>query len=167
MSERKAYTEEQKAAIKARRDERNAASKALIDLVLKTKAEDLNEEVLSDMKELANIIKPKSSAGTGSSRVSIISQVSALFDEEAEVDELTIFQTLHLGRGDMNKAIKNIIKNSVPEERKWIRFDPEEGVYILEGLGAVAPEGWTGYVPIEEVAVDTDETEEAEDSDEE
>ena len=163
MSERKGYTDEQKAAIKARRDERNAAVKALIELVLKTKEADLNEDVLVDMKELATIAKPKSNAGTGQSRRAIKDAVAELFEENSEVDELTIFQDLHMGRKEMATAIKNIIKNAKPEDRKWIRFDVDNGMYVLEGLGAEAPEGWTGYVPVEEVStedVDEDEIDE-------
>ena len=153
MAERKVYTEEQKAEIKRRRDERNAAVKALIESILADKDGFLTEE----MKELAKIAAPKSNAGTGTKRSSVMDTVRGYFDDKDEADEIEVFQDLKMGRQEMATAVKNIIKKSTPDERVWISFDPEAGLYTVEGRGAEVPEDWTGYVPVEEVAEESDE----------
>ena len=152
MAERKEYTAEQKAEIKRRRDERNAAIKALIESILADKEGYITEE----MKELAKLAAPKTNSGSGVKRSSVMDTVRGYFEDKAEADEIEVFQALKMGRQEMATSIKNIIKKSTPEERVWISFDPEEGLYTVEGRGAEVPEGWTGYVPVEEVVEDTE-----------
>ena len=141
--ERKGYTDEQKAAIKLRRDERNAAVKSLLALVI------ANDTVTEEMKELAVLAQPKAGGtGTGTKKATIANRVIELFTKDDVYSEIEVFQNLEgIGRSDMAKATKAILKNSKPEDRMWIKFDPADGVYSLEGTGADAPEGWTGYIP--------------------
>lgn len=163
--ERKGYTDEQKAEIKRRRDERNAATRALIEAVIGSKDKVVTEEML----ELANLARPKNGgagSATGTKKVSLMNQVKALFEDKDCIDEITIFNELHVGRNDMAKACKLLIKNFTPETRTWIKFDPEEGEYIVEGRGAEVPEGWTGFVPVEEV-VEADTADEQDTADDE
>ena len=67
------------------------------------------------------------------------------------LDELKLFKEMKIGRKEANSLIKDVIKKSPVEERKWIAFDPETEKYVLKGTGAVAPDDWTGYIPVEEV----------------
>ena len=161
--ERKAYTEEQVAEIKRRRDERNAASRTIIQSLI-TKSTMTSEE-FAELKELAVLAAPKSGGRTGSgiSRTSVMSIVSGIFDENKEMNEDEVFANHKLGRSEMATAIKNIIKKFEPADRKWIAFDPETGVYKLVGKGANPPKGWKGYVPVEETLEDEDEDEESDD----
>lgn len=165
-NERKAYSDEQKAAIKARRDERNAAIRAMIEKL--TNAKELSTEDFQELKGLAEIAAPKSGSGggKGTGRVSVMSKVSDLFDTTDEISEDDVFMRLKLGRSEMATATKNIIKKFSPEDRKWISFDPESGFYTLEGSGATPPQGWTGYVPVDEVVEDDEDEDEEYDVDE-
>lgn len=166
-TERKAYTDKQKAEIKRRRDERNAATKALMVAIVGAGVEGV---ITEEMVELAKLAMPKNGgagSSTGGRKVSMMNQVKALFEDKDCVDEITIFNELHIGRGEMNKNIKLLIKNFKPEGRTWISFNPEDGEYIVEGRGATVPEGWTGYLPVEDVVEEgTDDDQEASEDEE-
>ena len=157
--ERKGYTEEQVAEIKRRRDERNAATKAIVDTLI-SKSEFTKDE-LAEMKVLAILAAPKSGgrSGSGTSRTSVMSIVSGIFDEHKLISEDQIFIDHKLGRTEMATATKNIIKKFAPEDRKWISFDPETGEYKLAGKGPNPPKNWTGYVPVDETLEDEVEVE--------
>lgn len=152
--EKKGYTEEQVAEIKRRRDERNAATKVIVETLI-SKREFTGEEI-SEMRALAVLAAPKSGgrSGSGATRTSVMSIVSGIFDENEEISEDDIFVAHKLGRTEMATATKNIIKKFAPADRKWISFDPETGVYTLAGTGADPPEDWKGYVPVEETLED-------------
>jgi len=169
--ERKAYTPEQVAEIKRRRDEKNAAKNTLIQLILASKADPKLKCIVltKEMIELAQLMAPKNGGGTGSGgKVSMMNQVKALFETKDVIDEVELFNALHIGRGEMAKITKLLIKNFTPETRTWINFDVEDGEYIVEGRGAVAPEGWTGYTPVEEIVeASTDDGQEVANEDEE
>ncbi len=163
-TERKAYTEEQKAEIKRRRDEKNAALKTLIVLVVGSKDKVITEE----MYELAKLAMPKNGGGAGGTKkASMMNLVGDMFAEKEVISEIEIFNELHIGRSEMAKNIKLLIKNFKPENRTWIHFDAENGEYIVEGRGEEMPDGWTGYTPVEEIVVaDTDDDQETADEDE-
>lgn len=165
--ERKGYTEEQVAEIKRRRDERNAATRTIVDTLI-AKSEVTKEE-FAELKALAILAAPKSGgrSGTGTTRTSVMSIVSGIFDELKEISEDQMFIDHKLGRTEMATASKNIIKKFAPEDRKWIAFDPETGVYKLAGKGENPPRGWKGYVPVDETLEDDDELEESNENDSE
>jgi len=160
--ERTVYTEEQVAEIKRRRDERNAATKAIVSSLL-AKSEFTQEEI-AEMRDLAQLAAPKSGgrSGSGTSRTSVMSIVSGIFDETKLISEDQIFIDHKLGRTEMATACKNIIKKFAPEDRKWISFDPETGEYKLTGKGPNPPKNWTGYVPVDETLEDESEEDESE-----
>ncbi len=158
--ERKVYTDEQKAEIKRRRDEKNAATNTLRELILSSKTLEITEEML----ELAKLCQPKNGGGSGPKKASMMNLVGAMFTDKDVVDEVEVFNELKIGRNEMSKNIKLLIKNFKPEFRTWIKFDAENGEYIVEGRGADMPIGWTGYTPVEEIVVeDTEDTQETSD----
>ena len=161
---RKKYTPEQVAVIKARRDEKNAAVKTIIAIII---AGGVDSEISQELFDLAKLAQPKNGGGNGggSKKASVLSSVKALFVDKDVIDETAIFTELKLGRSDMNKNIKLMIKNYKPENRTWVKFNSEDGEYIVEGRGATAPEGWTGYLPVEEVITE-DEAPVADDTEE-
>lgn len=159
MAEKQRYTEEQKAVIKARRDERNAATKALLQLIVTDK----DGVVTDEMKDLAKLAMPKVSTGGtgGKKKASKAATVVALFDETDTITRFEVFEKTGFGDSEMRKAIKDSLKNAKPEDRVWIGFDPQEGTYSVEGRGEEAPSDWTGYIP-PEPEVEEDEDEESE-----
>jgi len=160
--ERKAYTPEQVAEIKRRRDERNAAMRTIVSELL-TKTE-FSKDELENLRNLARVAAPKNGGrtGDGTTRVSVMSIVSDMFTNVKEIHEDDVFAQHKLGRSEMATATKNIIKKFEPKDRKWIAFDPETGVYTLAGKGENPPKNWTGYVPVEETLADEDEESESE-----
>lgn len=66
-----------------------------------------------------------------------------------EIDEDMIWNEYKLGRAEMRKICVNLIKKKAPADRLWISFDPDSGVYTLDGSGESAPDEWTGYTPVD------------------
>ena len=103
-------------------------------------------QVTEEMNDLAQSLKKKSRT-PGLTGVKAV--VMGMFSEVGDViEEDSIWEHNRLGRSEMRKATVNLIKKEKPEDRLWISFNPEEGTYVLEGTGADAPEGWTGYTPV-------------------
>lgn len=159
--ERTVYTEEQVAEIKRRRDERNAATNAIVGSIIAASDPPAKNEWV-ELRKLAILAAPKSGgrSGTGATRTSVMSIVSGIFDKTKEISEDQIFIDHKLGRTEMATATKNIIKKFAPADRKWISFDPESGVYKLAGKGENPPRSWKGYVPVDETLEDDAEVEE-------
>ncbi len=104
------------------------------------------EEVTEEMNELAISLKKKPRT-TGLTGVKAV--VKNMFGEVGGFkSEDEIWAEHKLGRAEMRKVTVNLIKKEDPENRQWISFDPEEGIYTLEGMGENAPKGWTGYTPV-------------------
>ncbi len=78
------------------------------------------------------------------------SAVLEMIQSAVTVTEDEIWNEHKLGRAEMRKIIVNCIKKAKnPDERVWISFDPEAGVYSLVAEGADTPKGWTGYRPVD------------------
>lgn len=169
--------EEAEAKVKADRSTKSKASRAkrlkaialLISFVKEnTEAEDVPKDVTAAMNRLSG--KPNRSSGTSKRDV-----ILAYVKENGPVDETTIFGEFQLGRMEMRSISNDLIKKVAdPRDRVWIGFDPESGEYSIDGEGADAPDGWTGYTPVVvetivegEEEEDSDEEEDEEDSDEE
>lgn len=69
-----------------------------------------------------------------------------------KVSGLVAYKELHKGDTEMARSIVTAIKSGDPANRVWVSYDPEGGdgfgEYTLAGLGADAPEGWKGYLPV-------------------
>ena len=63
------------------------------------------------------------------------------------VSEDDIYAQFKFARSDMRKAIIADLKKAKPEDRRWIDLDLAIGAYVLRGIGATPPAGWTGYEP--------------------
>lgn len=65
------------------------------------------------------------------------------------VPELDLFNAIKIGRSEAATLIRKLLKIGEADQRTWISFDPELGLYTLVGLGPHAPKNWTGYSPPE------------------
>ncbi|MEJ2248026.1 MAG: hypothetical protein P8Y70_00015 [Candidatus Lokiarchaeota archaeon] len=75
--------------------------------------------------------------------------IADMFRETLTVHEDDIYKAHKMGRGEMSRIIKKLIKDPAdPNDRLWIEFDPTTGLYTLVHRGASAPEGWKGYEPV-------------------
>jgi len=81
-------------------------------------------------------------------RTNSLAIVADILIEQGSINEMDLFTNYRLGRSEMRKIMRGLIRKVAPESRIWIKFDPETGVYELIAEGADAPEGWTGYMPI-------------------
>lgn len=86
-----------------------------------------------------------------SSRRSINIDIRDLLLDGEEHAEMEIFKAFHIGRPEMAGKIRMFIRNPNFDERLWIHFDEEKEVYQLKGKGKEAPEGWTGFMPAENI----------------
>jgi len=133
-----------KAAKKAKSVAKRAAKKEALKKVLAfVKANTEDEAALKAVK----LLTP--GARFGGARAVKSDVIVAAFAEHDAIKEDTIWNQFKLGRAEMRKICVNLIKKKAPENRLWISFDPEKGVYALEGTGAEAPEDWTGYTPVD------------------
>lgn len=134
-------TDEQKAEAKE-------ALKAAWEMI-KTKAIDLGDD---DLTKALTLVRPSLfGARGGFTRTNTIgSKFNGMFPEVgSKVSELDIFQELKSGRKECTILIRNLIKDVEPADRKWVVFDAAEGVYECIAVGADAPEGWSGYNPVD------------------
>lgn len=73
------------------------------------------------------------------------------FKEKGSLTEMEVFKQFHIGRPDMKNKVRIFIKfMPTPEDRIWVSFNPETETYTMDGAGANPPEGWKGYIIVEE-----------------
>lgn len=103
-------------------------------------------------REALSNIKP-SVMGIGGTRVGGVSgskhtKFYDLFKNVGDkVNELDVFKALKIGEREAMALIKTGLQKSEPKDRVWISF--KDGVYTLEGRGAVVPGSYKGFVPVE------------------
>ena len=135
-------TEEEKAVFDAKKKaaaiaykERKAAAKAVITSWLESNPEAPND-VLEAVKYLSGQSSPRS-ASVNNELIDFLSEPKT---------SMQVYKKFEYGRPTMQAKIKSFIKKA-PESRVWIAFT--DGTYSIAGTGAEAPEGWTGFVPVE------------------
>jgi len=138
MEEKTAFDAKKKAAADAYQQRKVDAR-----LVITTYLEK-DETIPKNVREAILYI---SGTGVRSARSGINAELRALFIEKKTVSSVDLFQKFEYGRPTMNQKIKLFINAPDPEDRIWIAF--ESGNYVLKGKGAVAPRGWTGFIPTE------------------
>ena len=133
----------------ARKDKKAAKKAALLEILAYCKENDI-------LAESVKLLTPGNRGGgaqMSSSKMAIIEKIKA--DKICSEDE--IWNEFKLGRAEMRKIIVNLIKKvSKPEDRVWVSFSPEEGIYTLISTGADAPKDWNGYRPVDTEDIDLD-----------
>lgn len=76
--------------------------------------------------------------------------VTQFIVEKRSASEMDLFKEFKIGRKETGILIRRQLKKAAPDDRAWIEFDDKAEVYNLKGTGANAPDGWGGFVPIEE-----------------
>lgn len=134
---------ERKAAAKERRAAKKQAMKDVIEFVRSRK--NVPDEIL----EATKLFEPGRRTGGGGGGTSILDKIAERFQNQSEVTELEIFQEFKMGRAQMRKLTRNLIKKREPNDRMWVRLDADAEKYVVEGFGPEPPAGWTGYVPVQ------------------
>lgn len=63
------------------------------------------------------------------------------------MDELELFKQFKIGRGEMRKKVRSLIRDCASADRIYIAFDEAKESWIVQGRGATPPAGWKGYMP--------------------
>jgi hypothetical protein len=147
---------EEKTKGQIRREKKKEALNKIVAFVLDNLDQDEPEN--KELIESALLVKPGRRGGTTVARKDVVrSYFNDTVGEGETVHEDQIWSDLKLGRAEMRKATVNLIKKATdPEDRMWIEFDPETGVYDFLATGPEPPSGWTGYRPVEVEDIDLD-----------
>lgn len=135
----------------AKKNAKKVARKVLVSFVNSAdlKGFSLPEDIIAALKATFTA----STRGGGSSGgTSLADKLFAAFhglEIGAGLDELEIFKQFKIGRGEMRKKVRSMIRDAAPEMRLWIVFDEAKELWVLQGRGAKAPAGWKGYLPVE------------------
>lgn len=142
---KKERTEQEIADRKVAKAAAKAAKKvALTQVIVFVKGrKNVPEEILAAVK----LITPGNRVG-GGVRTSRLVTVAEFFQKNSEATEMEIFEIFKAGRAEMRKFGVQMIKKLKPADRIWVRLDVEAETYVVEGTGAEAPSGWTGYTPV-------------------
>lgn len=141
--------EEKKAKSKEKRAKKRASLLRVLDFVKKQELFAKNEALKADV----SLLTPGQRFG-GVSRVGVKDVISKMFEEKPTWTEMELFQKAKVGRAEMRGVSKKLIRKSDPDNRKWIHFDAEKGVYTLVAVGPTPPKGWTGYLPFDAEELD-------------
>lgn len=122
-----------------RKENKKAAILRLINFV---KANTKEKQLLEDCV----LLTPGNRTFTRSTSIDVI---VAAFDQKKEWHENEIWEKFKLGRGEMRKISRKLIKDAkTPEERVWLDFNPITGKYTFVHKGKDMPSGWRGYRPV-------------------
>jgi hypothetical protein len=133
-----------KAERKARSVAKRAAKKEALKKVLSFVKETGGDQFAAEVKLLTPGARFGGGVRTGKADV-----IAEAFMNESQINENQIWDEYKLGRREMRGICINLIKKRSPENRMWISFDSESGIYTLEAIGEKAPAGWTGYEPVD------------------
>lgn len=107
-----------------------------------------NEEIKAIAQSLVTRAAPSGEKKPRAPKAdSVFTKVSNLFKDQAMQSEDDLWSKLKVGREEMRKIRKDALNKVEPAQRLWISFNVESGIYILEGVGEEAPEGWKGFMP--------------------
>lgn len=133
---------EKRAKKTALREQLKAAKNTLFQFTQTKEFDALTEDVKEALKRLAP--EPRAAgAHVGGGGSSIADIFDKLFPTVgAGIDELALFKETKWGPSEMRKRVRNALKKSKPETRKWIMFDSEKETWTLVGIGPEAPANW-------------------------
>jgi hypothetical protein len=102
--------------------------------------------VANDIKMLIGARGPSGTRAPGLVK-SINSDLRAAFLDKKSISEMDVFKTYHIGRPEMTNKIRVLVLCPNKADRVWVKLDDVGEKYDVVGVGAKAPDGWTGYDP--------------------
>ena len=139
-------SESKDAKKKARSDARKAARKVLASWVADAKQ---FATIPAALQEPLKVWFGRTAGGFAATGNSMNDRLVAFFEKNPKVDELELFKQFKIGRGEMRKKVRALIRDNDPASRLWIAFDEATETWNLKGKGEKAPAGWKGYLPTE------------------
>lgn len=102
--------------------------------------DELSGDLADKVSELISLPGRRVGVGRGPS---IAGQLKEMILEQEEIHEDIFYEKFKLGRLEMKRRFYNMRKKVAnPEDAVWVSFDPESGIYKLEGTGAEPPSNW-------------------------
>lgn len=102
--------------------------------------DELPDILAKKVKELKTL---PTRVGAGEGKPSIAKQLKEMILEKKEIHEDVFYNTFKLGRLEMKRRFYNMRKKvAEPKDAVYVSFDPDSGIYKLEGEGEVLPEGF-------------------------
>ncbi len=96
------------------------------------------------------ISRPSASGAKRVRKSTVLNTLASLFSGEGStVSLMTIFTEMRMGEREMYQRITQMIRDRKPEERYWITYDAGTETFTLQHIGADAPEGWNGPLPLD------------------
>jgi predicted nuclease of restriction endonuclease-like RecB superfamily len=127
---------------------REAKISAMIEFITNEPANEQNADIKKIAESLVTRAAPSGERAPRKQKVdSVFKKVCDLFKQSNTQTEDSLWNALKVGREEMRKIRKDALNKVAPADRLWISFNVESGVYILEGQGETAPEGWKGFMP--------------------
>lgn len=144
MEEKKELTQKEKEVKAAKVKEFNEAFLVIKELVDKLAHTRYTAALKIVRPSLYGIRKRKAS---GPRQNSLAFMLTNMIVTKRSVQEEEIFKAFKIGRKEVAGILRSNLKNSDPENRQWIKFDIENGVYSYVSMGINPPANWDGYVP--------------------
>ena len=128
---------------------REAKISAMIEFITNMPEAENNNEIKKIAESLVTRAAPSGERAPRKQKTdSLFKKVCDLFKQNNTQTEDSLWNALKVGREEMRKIRKDALnKVANASDRLWISFNVESGVYILEGQGETAPEGWKGFMP--------------------
>jgi hypothetical protein len=144
MAKKATETETKVDSQKAKREKRKKALAAVLNFL--NGLESLPEDI---KKAAAELIPGRTRAPQRAANAVFIDLFGAL-EIGASVKEDELWSKHKVGRAEMRTVMRDLIKKAeAPDKRLWVSFDIDKEIYTLEGKGVDAPDGWSGFVPME------------------
>jgi hypothetical protein len=145
MSELKTKDPAMYNALKAKKDKKKEAKRNALAALIAFAAKSEDPAIKAAVTALT---ARAASGGRVAGTPSFITVLADMFKDKAFIHEDDVFKRARLGRKEMRDMTVKAIKNAKPEERIWVSFDLQSGIYKLEGKGPNAPANWKGYRPL-------------------
>jgi hypothetical protein len=130
---------------------REAKISQLVEYVLKSDMIEAEDEIKKVAQSLVTRAAPSGEKKPRAPKAdSIFTKVANLFKSTPTQSEDSLWNELKVGREEMRKIRKDALNKpaeGLAANRLWISFNVETGIYVLEGTGEMAPEGWKGFMP--------------------
>lgn len=122
---------------------RKPSKKTLLQKEIVTYLLDHTDDLPGKLQDMVQEFKAIPSRVTGARGPSIAGQLKNMILTEKEIHEDRFFEVFKLGRLEMKRRFYNMRKKvSDPKDAVWVSFNPETGLYKLEGTGEQPPKTW-------------------------
>lgn len=134
-------------ALTEKRHKKVAERKDALKKILAFAAEK-GDDTIKKLVAIARVKEGGEKAAPG--KAAYLAVFEEMFKAAKQMHEDIVFKQFRVGRTEMRRFMIDAVKKPKPEDRIWVSFDFNTGLYNLKGKGATPPADWNGYRPLEE-----------------